>query len=67
MDGAIAGQISKLPGVSSVTSISREITQINGKQAHAAFEEALMCTDRTAAFANLQKNLPSVGDYKQAM
>lgn len=32
----------------------------------AAFEEVLMCTDRTAAFANLQQNLPTVGDYHQA-
>ncbi len=32
----------------------------------AAFEEVLMCTDRSAAFANLQQNLPTVGDYHQA-
>ena len=32
----------------------------------AAFEEVLMCTDRSAAFANLQQNLPTIGDYHQA-
>jgi len=25
-----------------------------------------MCADRSAAFANLQQNLTTVGDYKQA-
>jgi hypothetical protein len=32
----------------------------------AAFEEVLMCTDRSAAFANLKQNLSTVGDYQQA-
>jgi dienelactone hydrolase len=32
----------------------------------AAFEDVLMCTDRSAAFANLQQALPTVGDYHQA-
>ncbi len=32
----------------------------------AAFEEVLMCADRTAAFANLKQNLPTIGDYQQA-
>jgi hypothetical protein len=32
----------------------------------AAFEEVLMCTDRSAAFASLQQNLTTVGDYHQA-
>jgi dienelactone hydrolase len=32
----------------------------------AAFEEVLMCADRSAAFANLKQNLPTVGDYQQA-
>ena len=32
----------------------------------AAFEETLMCTDRSAAFANLEQNLPTVGDYQHA-
>jgi putative ABC transport system permease protein len=37
IDGAIAGQIGKLPGVASVTSISRQITRVDGKRAHMAF------------------------------
>jgi putative ABC transport system permease protein len=37
IDGAIAGQIATVPGVSSVTSISREVTRINGGQAHAVY------------------------------
>ena len=32
----------------------------------AAFEEVLMCTDRSAAFANLKQNVPTIGDYQQA-
>ncbi len=32
----------------------------------AAFEEVLMCTDRSAAFASLKQNLPTIGDYQQA-
>jgi dienelactone hydrolase len=31
----------------------------------AAFEEVLMCTDRSAAFSSLQQNLTTVGDYHQ--
>ena len=31
IDGAIAGQIGTLPGVASVTSISREVTQVDGE------------------------------------
>jgi putative ABC transport system permease protein len=37
MDGAIAGQIARLPGVASVTSVSREVTRVDGTQAQAAF------------------------------
>jgi dienelactone hydrolase len=32
----------------------------------AAFEEVLMCADRSAVFANLQQNLTTVGDFHQA-
>jgi putative ABC transport system permease protein len=37
IDGAVAGQIARLPGVASVSAVSREVAQINGKQAHATF------------------------------
>jgi hypothetical protein len=32
----------------------------------AALEETLMCQDRTAQFASLKTNLPTVGDFKEA-
>jgi hypothetical protein len=32
----------------------------------AALEEALMCKDRSAQFANLRANVPSVGDFQEA-
>jgi hypothetical protein len=32
----------------------------------AAFEEVLMCADRSTAFTNLQQNLTTVGDFHQA-
>jgi putative ABC transport system permease protein len=37
VDGAVAGQIARVPGVASVTSVSREVGQVNGTQADAAF------------------------------
>jgi putative ABC transport system permease protein len=37
IDGAVAGQIARVPGVASVTAISREVTRVNGTHAHAAF------------------------------
>ena len=35
-DSAIAGQIATVPSGASVTSMSREVTKVNGGQAHAA-------------------------------
>jgi putative ABC transport system permease protein len=37
IDGAIAGQIARVPGVASVTSIFREVTRVDNTQAQTAF------------------------------